>query len=71
MIEQLVNRMGEAVADFLASLTPDQKTKAICDLGDDEKRTFWHYTPILRDGLPLTEMDYGSKKRLSSWWPLG
>jgi hypothetical protein len=62
MTEQLVKRMGEAAANFLASLTPDQKAKALCALDDDERRTFWHYTPILRDGLPLTEMDYGQQK---------
>ena len=62
MTEPLVERMGEAASDFLALLAADQKAKATCALDDDEKRTFWHYTPIARDGLPLTEMDYRQQK---------
>ena len=53
----VAQRMGEAAANFLASLSPDQKAKATYSLTDEERRTFWAYTPIPRDGLPLTEMD--------------
>ena len=55
--QQVVQRMGEAAANFLASLTTDQKAKAIFDFSQDDTRTFWHYTPIPREGLPFSEMD--------------
>lgn len=54
---QVVERMGEAATNFLASLTPEQKAKALFAMDQEAQRTFWHYTPIPRDGLPLTEMD--------------
>lgn len=50
-------RMGEAAERFLASLSPDQRAKAALDFSDQEMRTRWFYTPVSRDGLPLTEMD--------------
>ena len=54
---QVVQRMGEAATNFLASLSPEQKAKTLFALSEEERRTFWHYTPIPRDGLPLAEMD--------------
>jgi hypothetical protein len=54
---QVAQRMGEAAANFLMSLSPEQKAKTQFALSDEERRTFWHYTPIPRDGLPLAEMD--------------
>jgi hypothetical protein len=54
---QVVQRMGEAATNFLASLSPEQKAKTQYPLNDEARRTFWHYTPIPRDGLPLAEMD--------------
>lgn len=53
----VAQRMGEAATNFLAALSPEQKAKACLDLDDEARRTFWHYTPIRRDGLPLNEMD--------------
>lgn len=53
----VVQRMGEAATNFLAALSPEQRTKACLDFDDEARRTFWHYTPITRDGLPLNEMD--------------
>jgi hypothetical protein len=53
----LVARMGEAAANFIASLAPDQRRKAVLDFSDQEKRTTWYYTPGLRDGLSLLEME--------------
>lgn len=52
----VVARMGEAVTNFLASLTADQRRKAVMAFDDQRERTNWHYTPIPRAGLPLTEM---------------
>jgi hypothetical protein len=54
---QVVQRMGEAAENFLASLAADQKAKAVFRLDQEAQRTFWHYTPIARDGLTLNEMD--------------
>lgn len=53
----VAQRMGEAATNFLAGLSPEQKAKTQFALSDEERRTFWHYTPIPRDGLPLAEMD--------------
>jgi len=49
--------MGEAATNLLTSLSPDQKAKSVFALSDEAKRTFWHYTPIERDGLTFVEMD--------------
>jgi hypothetical protein len=54
---QVAQRMGEAAANFLAALSPEQRAKSQFALSGEARRTFWHYTPIPRDGLPLTEMD--------------
>jgi hypothetical protein len=54
---QLIERMGEAAAAWLASLSADQRRKATFDFPNDEERTRWYYTPTERGGLPLIEMD--------------
>jgi hypothetical protein len=54
---ELVELMGEATVDFLASLGPDQKAKATFPFGEDGERVKWYYTPVDRGGLPLFEMD--------------
>jgi hypothetical protein len=54
---ELVQRMGEAADNFLASLAADQRAKAQIDFADHEERTRWHYTPIARRGLPFNEME--------------
>ena len=56
-IPHLVQRMGEAAASFLASLAQDQRAQALFDFTAQSQRTAWYYTPIPRDGLPLSEMD--------------
>lgn len=58
------DRMGEAAERFLAALSPDQRAKALLDFDDQEQRSEWYYTPVARDGLPLTEMDR-SQRRLA------
>jgi len=55
--QDLVHRMSEAVDNFIASLTPAQRTTAIISFDNYEERTFWDYTPIQRKGLPLNEME--------------
>lgn len=53
----LVERMGEAAANWLASLAADQRAQAVFPFADENERTTWHYTPVKRSGLPLVEMD--------------
>jgi len=61
---QVVQRMGEAAANFLAALSTDQRAKAQLDFADQDARTEWYYTPTPRRGLPFTEMDR-QQQRLS------
>jgi hypothetical protein len=53
----LIARMAEAAAAWLASLSTDQRRKARFDFPADAERTLWYYTPSERGGLPLLEMD--------------
>lgn len=59
----LVQRMGEAAQNFLASLSTDQRATAQLDFADQEERTTWHYTPVDRKGLPFTQMDRNQQRR--------
>lgn len=52
----VASRMGEAVTNFIAALANDQRRKSVIPFDDEQERTNWHYTPIPRAGLPLTEM---------------
>ena len=52
--------MTEASANFLRSLSPDQRVKATYQYMDGE-RFFWYYPPLSRHGLPLREMDAGQR----------
>lgn len=54
---EVVARMSQAADNFIASLTAEQRKTAIIDFGNSAERTFWDYTPIIRRGLPLLEMD--------------
>jgi hypothetical protein len=47
--------MAEAAKNFLAALTPEQKTKATYEF-QDEERFDWHFIPKPRKGLPFKEM---------------
>jgi hypothetical protein len=49
------HEMTEAANHFLASLTPEQKTKATYEFKDEE-RFDWHFIPKPRKGLPFKEM---------------
>lgn len=59
---EVVQRMGEAANNFLASLASDQRAKAQIDFADEAERTRWYYTPVLRRGLPLAEMDRNQQR---------
>src|SRR5688572_16850740 len=47
--------MAEAAQDFLETLKPEQRQKAVFDVKADE-RFNWHFVPKTRKGLPLKEM---------------
>ena len=61
-IRSLVDRMGDAVNNFTACLAPDQKAKAVTEFSDEDRRTFWHYTQIPREGLPFEEMEFEQRR---------
>lgn len=54
-------KMAEAAAAFLATLTPEQRSRATFEFGSDE-RYDWHYVPRARNGLPRGDMDGGQLK---------
>src|SRR5579884_675063 len=56
-LHRLVERMTEAASDWLASLSTDQRAKAVYGFPADDERTAWYYTPTEQGGLPLAEMD--------------
>ena len=47
--------MAFAARDFLASLTPEQRARAVFEFSDPERRN-WHFVPRPRKGLSLKEM---------------
>ena len=47
--------MSEAANQFLNSIDAEQRAKATFKFTDEE-RTFWHFVPFERKGLPLKEM---------------
>jgi hypothetical protein len=49
--------MGEATERFVESLSHDQRAKAVFGFAQQQERTRWFYTPVPRNGLPLSEMD--------------
>ncbi|MBO0860992.1 MAG: DUF3500 domain-containing protein [Chloracidobacterium sp.] len=48
--------MAEAANKFLASLTSEQKAKAVFEFGDAQ-RFDWHFIPRERKGLPLKDLN--------------
>ncbi len=53
--------MLKASRAFLATLTPEQKTRSTFPFNSDE-RFRWFYTPVSRKGIPLKEMTEPQKK---------
>jgi Protein of unknown function (DUF3500) len=56
-----VPTMSAAAKDFLNSLWPEQREKALFKMEEDE-RFNWFYTPVPRKGLPLREMSAGQRQ---------
>jgi hypothetical protein len=54
--------MGTAASAFLASLTPDQRTKATFTF-DSPDRFDFHFIPRARKGLPLKEMTEAQREK--------
>jgi hypothetical protein len=50
-----ISLMTETAERFLAALSPEKRTKAIFQFGDDERMN-WQYIPKERKGLTLSEM---------------
>jgi len=55
-------RMADAVVNLLASLSPDQKERALFSVAGEE-RLNWHYIPRERKGISFKELD-GSQSKL-------
>ncbi len=49
--------MSDTATAFLASLSSDQRSKAVFSFEDDE-RLNWHFIPKVRKGLPLKQMGH-------------
>lgn len=59
------NEMAEAAQGFLASLRPDQRTKAALPLGDPA-RLDWKFVPAERKGLYLRDMDPAQREKAAA-----
>ena len=60
---ETAQRMTEAATTFLASLTPEQRSRIAFPV-EDEERQNWHYIPRDRCGLSFKEMD-GAQQKLA------
>ncbi|MBI2951343.1 DUF3500 domain-containing protein [bacterium] len=60
---ETAQRMAEAATTFLAALTPEQRTRVLFPV-ENEERQNWHYIPRDRCGLPFKEMD-GAQQKLA------
>jgi hypothetical protein len=54
--------MGNAAANLLAALTPDQLKVATFPFDAEATRKTWYYTPVDREGLPLSQMERGQRR---------
>ncbi len=52
-----IGRMSEAAANLVAVLNPEQSRQALFPMSDETERRTWYYTPNLRNGLPMTDME--------------
>lgn len=59
MLDPLARTMAEACERFLASLSDEDRSRAVFPFPDEE-RFVWHYTPIERRGVPLGDLDEAS-----------
>ena len=52
--------MAQAATNLLASLAPEQRSKAAFEFKDEERYN-WHFVPRPRKGLPLKEMTHAQR----------
>jgi len=69
--DSLPGRMAEAAADLLAALSPEGRAAAGLDFSPEEERTRWFYTPNVRAGCPLRDMDPRSQRLAQRLLSLG
>ncbi len=53
--QDAVKDMAATANNFLASLTPEQKTKATFDFADAERQN-WNFVPLVRKGITFKEL---------------
>ena len=56
-----VSSIAEAVTALVGSLDADRRARLSFALANDERRT-WHYRPVPRRGLPLSDLDAAGQK---------
>jgi len=54
-VAKVARDMTDTATNFLASLSDEQRAKAVYELKNDE-RLNWHFIPKTRNGLPMKEM---------------
>jgi hypothetical protein len=57
---------GDPTSDFIDSLSPEQRKKAMLDF-EDQRKLDWHFLPstiFLREGIPLDELSSPQLKKL-------
>jgi hypothetical protein len=59
--QRLATAMADGANAFLASLTPEQRTKAAFQFGDAQRKEFY-FVPRPRFGIPLKELNEGQRK---------
>jgi hypothetical protein len=59
---ETAQQMVLAATAFLCDLEPDQRQRAVFNVGDEE-RLNWDYRPVPRRGLPFSEMDSSQQRR--------
>ena len=67
----LPDRMADVAAEFLAALDGRGRATAQLPFTDEDERTRWFYTPVLRAGLPLRDMDPGQQRHAHRLLALG
>ncbi len=59
---ETAKQMILAATAFLGDLKPEQRRRAVFNVGDEE-RLNWDYRPVPRRGLPFSEMDSSQQRR--------
>lgn len=58
-----LGKMRNSAMGLLESMSPDQRTRAMFDFGEEGERRDWDFVPKMgRNGLPLKDMDYRQRQ---------